>query len=299
LETAADHLLNKALRRLEGRLEAAETQMAALRRQQASAHFLKGAIASARANAAAWTANATSLDYRSLDAFRAALQVPGQDADLELIEYEAHQLRKLGYLDDSDQRYELLEARAMSIAESRERDLFLARVKRWRGVIAQTQAIQRSLVYQGGRGSGIADAHVRLAGGSIPLRRRHGPFQGWDGFEQGDLHYFSAFVCSNLGFNVLAGQQLGLAETEYRRILNIPYGTMLRQWPSGWRLRRAAKAGLRRVQPAREHGVYDEKWLLPPLQPVERPPSEIGEGGGKQAVGETAEKHNVELARQP
>jgi hypothetical protein len=293
LETGADHLLNKALRRLESRLEAAEGQMAALRRQQASAHFLKGAIASARADAGG--ANSPKLDYRSLDAFRAALQVPGHDADLELMEYEAHQLRKLGYLNEAEQRYRLLEERAPSIAEPQERDLFLARVKRWQAVIVQAQTILRSQIDEGGRGSGIADGLVRLGDeSSISLRRRYAPFQGWDGLEQGDLHYFSAFVCSNLGFKVRASLQLGLAETEYRRVLNNFYGAKWRISLSSRRLHRAAKAGVLRVHEARVHGAYDEKWLLPPLDPVERPASEIGEGGNKQAVKQAAEEHHVE-----
>jgi hypothetical protein len=248
LETGADHLLNKALRHLEGRLEAAEKQIGALRRQQASAHFLKGAIASARVDAMPWDASSTKFDYRALDAFRAALQVPGHDAEIELIEYEAHQLRKLGYLSDADQRYEVLEGRAPSIAEPRAHDLFLARAKRWRAVIAQAEAIQRSQANQGGRGSAIADALVRLAGGSISLRARYAPYQGWGGLEQGDVHYFSAFVCSNLGFKVQADVQLGLAETEYRRILNSHNEGNWRLSVGRRRLRDAAQAGLLRVR---------------------------------------------------
>jgi len=298
LETGVDHLLNKALRHLDGRLDAAEKQIGALRRQQASAHFLKGAIASARVDAFPSVAGATKFDYRALDAFRAALQVPGHNADIELIEYEAHQLRKLGYLDDADQRYEFLEERAASITDPRARDFLLARAKRWRATIAQAEAIQRSQANQGGRGSAIADALVRLADGSIPLRTRYTPFQNWECLEQGDLHYFSAFVCSNLGFNVRAGLQLGLAETEYRRIRNDYSGGKWRLAAAHRRLRDAANAGLLRVQHARDGGEYDEKWLLPPSQPLERPASEISGRGREQTVEETAEKHNIEVAMQ-
>lgn len=288
LETGADRLLDKALHRLESRLQAADQQMDALRRQQASAHFLKGAIASARAGSMNWRGNSASFDYRSLDAFRAALQVSGQEADIELVEYEAHQLRKLGYLDDADQRYEALEKRAASIPGSRDRDLFLARNKRWRGAIAQAQAVANYGVgVQPTTGSLKAYNLIRGADGAnscLNLRSRYAPFEGWDALEQADIHYLAAYVCHNCGFGPLEAQELGLADTEYRRIRDHVSRIQWHPGSGGGRLRKAAAAGLLRVHQVRMQNVYNDTWLLPPLQPVERPASEIGEGGNKQAV---------------
>ena len=302
LETGADHLLNKALRRIESRLEAADGQIAALQRQQASAHLLKGAIASARAGSPPSRTDSTKFDYRSLDAFRAALQVRGHEADMELLEYEAHQLRKLGYLDDADRRYASLEERALTIAASRERDLFLARVKRWRGVIAQAQAVENHLAgFQRTKGSLNAYGFIRGADGamsSLNLRSRCAPFQGWDALEQADIHYLAAYVCHNSDFGALELDELGLADTEYRRILDQVSRLRWLQGSNGRRLRKAAEAGLLRVQQARTQKVYDEGWLLPPSQPLQRATSEVSGGGREQPVDQAAEDHNVENSRQ-
>lgn len=302
LETGADRLLNKALRHLDSRLDAAEKQIGALRQQQASAHFLKGAIASARVDANRWGASSTKFDYRALDAFRAALQVPGHDADAELVEYEAHQLRKLGYLDDADRHYASLEGRAPSITGPQERDLFLARVKRWRGVIAQAQGVENYLSgLQTTKGSLNAYNLIHGADGamsSLNLRSRYAPFQDWSALEQADIHYLAAYICHNCDFRGLEPDQLGLADTEYRRILDQASKSRWLQGSNGRRLRKAAEAGLLRVQQARTQKAYDERWLLPPSQPLERPTSEISGSSSQQAVSETAKKHNVEVANQ-
>jgi hypothetical protein len=298
LETGADHLLNKALRHIDSRLDAAEKQMGALRQQQASAHFLKGAISSARVDAAPSGANSTKFDYRALDAFRAALQVSGHDADVELLEYEAHQLRRLGYLNDADRRYASLEVRATSITGPQERDLFLARVKRWRSVIAQAQAVENYLAdLQPTKGSLNAYNLVHGSDGamsSLNLRSRYAPFQDWNALEQADIHYLAAYICHNSEYSGREADQLGLAETEYRRILDQASRSRWLQGSSGRRLRKAAEAGLVRVQQARTQKAYDEKWLLPPSQPLERPTSQISGGSGQQTVGETPKQREVE-----
>jgi hypothetical protein len=225
----------------------------------------------------------TRFDYRSLDAFRAALHVRGHEGDIELLEYEAHQLRKLGYLDDADRRYASLEERAGRISGTKDRDLFLARIKRWRGVIAQARAVENCAAgLQNTKGSLNAYNLVRGANGatsSLNLRSRYAPFQDWDALEEADIHYLAGYICHNSDFRPLESDELGLAETEYRRILQQASRPQWLLKSNGRRLRKAAEAGLLRVQQARTQ-IYDEKWLLPPSQPVERPAADISGGSG-------------------
>jgi tetratricopeptide (TPR) repeat protein len=247
-ETVADRKLRYALGRIERRVEAGTAALAALRRQMAAAHVLKGAIACARAERSA--VQRAELDDRALTEFRTAQQVIEHEHDLQAKEYEAHQLRKLGHLREALAAYEQLEEFALSIPDQRKRDLILAKSKRHRAEIVQAQAIddcRRGL--KSTRGSGVARDLVNQMGeGALDLRAPHGPFHDWDGIEQGELHYLSAFVYHNLGANLQEPAQLARAETAYKTVLDRLPSSRVFGSSSVKRLRAAAQGGLERVR---------------------------------------------------
>ncbi len=299
LETSTERQLDKALRQLDHRLEAADRQFRTLRLQQASAHFLKGAIASARAGHSRTDAISHLMDRRALDSFRAALQVPGHEADLELLEFEAQQLMRLGYLDDASSRLQRLLDHLTSIQDSKKRDLLHARINRQRALIAQARAFG---LFRAGvaSGPGAMSAHQLLCQSNaedtaIKLRLRYGPYEDWEALEQADLHYLCAFVCWNRGFKAQADSHLHAAESEYHRILN---GRDSRNWllsQANRRLRAAASKGLERVAEARKSpAIYDEAWLLPPLEPIERPAADKSQGRSEKAVEQASQKSDID-----
>ena len=260
VETAADRKLRYALGRIERRVEAGTAALAALPRQMAAAHVLKGAIACARAEQKRNVSQRVDLDDRALTEFRTALQVLEHGHDPQAKEYEAHQLRKLGHLREALAAYEELEELALSITDQKKRDLVLAKSKRHRAEIVQAQAID------GGRGSGVARDLVNQAEeGALALRAPHGPFHHWDGIEQAELHYLSAFIYYNLGANLQEPAQLALAETAYKTVLNRLPSSRVFASASIKRLRAAAQGGLERVARAQKSSEYDEECLLPRL----------------------------------
>jgi hypothetical protein len=263
IESTADRKLDDALGRIERRLETAVATLTALRKQRASAHILKGAIASARAHPMRNRGQRSELDDQALLQFRTALQVLEHEQDVQAKEYEAHQLRKLGHLSEADASYEQMEEFAAALGDQRTRDLTLACARRRRAEIAQARAISEH--HRGLRdttGSGNANQLLNSPEGAIALRAPYGPFREWEAIEQGEIHYLSAFVCHNLGFVIQTPAQLTLAETAYKRVLM--------QTSSWWavggkrRLRAAAQAGLERVARAQDKSEYDTDWLLPP-----------------------------------
>lgn len=300
LETSVDRQLDKALRTLGNRLEAAEGQLRTLRHQQASAYFLKGAIASARAGEGLPAPIARQIDYKSLDAFRAALHVPGHEADVEMLEYEARQLLRLGYLREADERLQSLDTLLAALTDPKARDLGRARARRLRALIMQALAIANRADRESKGGSLVANGLLvgeSTSIGALALRAPYGPFQGWDGVEQGDLHYTAAFVCRNLGHVVKEREQLALAETEYRRVFAAQARRPMFGRAEVARLKAVSKRGLERVILARGVGgrevCYDEAWLLPPLEPLERPAGGKGDGGSDQPVQQAAQQSHV------
>jgi hypothetical protein len=285
-------------------LETAETAIACLRDQRASAYILKGAIASARAADARSEPLSAELDKTALDDFRLALQVPGKH-QVEAKEYEAHQLRKLGNQREAERAYTELEALANSMSDGQARDLVRARARRWLASIAQAQAWEEykkgikpraaskhaNRLMTGERSaSSDADGNGRIdPAAALPLRALYGrPFQNWDAIEQGEMHYLSAFIYHNLGWGRKERRQLDAAETSYQSILS-------QTPPSRWfavgstkRLRLAARAGLDRVNRAQSNSDYDRVWLLPRSKDSQRPPSPIGQPGGDQGIQETS-----------
>jgi hypothetical protein len=275
IDTIADRKLDDALGRIERRIETAVATLTALRKQRASAHILKGAIASARAHPMRNRGQRTEFDDHALLQFRTALQVLEQEQDVQAKEYEAHQLRKLGHLSEADESYEQMEEFAAALTDRRTRDLTLACARRRRAEIAQARAIfehRRGL--RGAAGSGNANLLLNGTDGAIALRVPYGPFREWEAIEQGEIHYLSAFVYHNLGAVIQAPAQLTHAQTAYKRVL-----VQTSAWwvvGSKRRLRAAAQAGLERVERAQNRSEYDTDCLLPPSDDPQQPASTIG-----------------------
>lgn len=284
LETSADRQLDKALRRISSRLQAAEGQLRALHAQQASAFLLKGAIANSRAQWTTDRALGNALDYRALDQFRAALQVPGFGNDFESREFEARQLIRIGLLSDAARAYAELEPIANEVKDPRTRDLALSRIKKWQALLAQAEKRDQ--------GSMIAYTLLTSAGGALRRREPYSPFERWDAIDQGDLHYCVAFVCRRLGYTNAEKRQLDEAATAYRRVQDsVPRSILVRS--SNRSLRGVAEAGLRRVQSLRASGSYDETWLLPPSDKPKQETAAVSNSAGEQSIGQTAEERDI------
>jgi tetratricopeptide (TPR) repeat protein len=295
VEVGANRLLRKALRKIDAQLETAQATITNLYYQSASAHILKGAIASARAGNLKSMPRSAELDRIALNDFRSALQIPGRH-QAETKEYEAHQLRRLGNLREAEDAYRELDAIATrTIPPGMERDLVRARARRWLASIAQAHAwdecrrglrsssgskyANRLMTGQKNISNDADDTHRIDAAGALPLREPHGPFHNWDAVEQGDMHYLSAFIYHNLGFTRRERNQLNLAETSYRGLLD---QTPTSRWLVGGstrRLRLAALAGLDRVNDARTQSKYDSDWLLPSSQDSQQPATHVGNAG--------------------
>ena len=296
IEFGADRLLRKALRKIKSQLATAQSTMTSLHDQNASAHILRGAIASARAGDATSEQRSATLDKKALDDFRFALQVPGKHL-IETKEYEAHQLRRLGHLREAEEAYRDLDAlvrRMMPAGEAR--DLIRARARRWLASIAQAHAcddLRRGLKSTAGstyayrlmtgqrNASDDTDDAGRIdATGALPLRAPHGrPFQNWDAIEQGDMLYLSAFICCNLGFARRERKLLQAAETSYSGVLNQTPSSRWFVGGSTKRLRAAAQAGLARVSEAQRDSKYDAAWLLPRSNDSQEPSSSVSNPG--------------------
>lgn len=288
IETGAERLLDKALRRIESRLEAADQQLRSYRKQQASAHILKGAIASARAPNKRFVASRTQLDTIALNEFRTALQVAGHERDARTKLFEAKQLRKLGYVNEAEEAFRIVEefADADPELDQKSRDFIVAESKQGRASIQQAWSIARC--QQQAQGTPAAPIANQLATGARGRRSQHAPFHNWDAIEQGDLHYLAAFIHNRRGAINLEPQQLDKAATEYHRVVNsIPRSRRLAS-ASARRLFDAASAGLDRVGRARS-GEYDESWLLPPLvEQSQQEATTVGETSSQKTVEETS-----------
>ena len=243
----------------------------------ASAYILKGAIASARASQARDASKRIDLDDRALIQFRTALQVHDYERDVQVKEYEAHQLRKLGHLAEAESAYEQLESFAAWVPGERTRSLMLARARKFRALIVQARVVSE---YQNGLrdGSGSAIANSLIASAK-DLRASYSPFREWEALEQGDVHLASAFIYFNLDFRIQEVVQLNQAETTYKSVLG--------QTPAKWfrstgarRLRAAAQAGFDRVGRAQTGSEYDTNWLLPRSDDLQRPPAYVGDSTG-------------------
>ncbi len=265
--SSAEWQLSQALEKIQRQLKTADEDIASLRQQCATAHILRGAIASSLAKRN--SSQATEKNNLALTEFRTALQIPGHESDVIVKELEAHQLRKLGHLAQALQAYLELEQLASTIEDQRAKILVIARAKRYRAEILQATSLQ-----QDGNGQvsfkSCWAAHDLISSNrprtALDLRKTLAPFRRWDLCEQGEINYVAALVCNIAGFGRLEADHLDGAETAYSGVLaELPQKRFSLNRNSTHRLRMTAKAGLERTERARE-GIYDADWLTPPLK---------------------------------
>lgn len=281
VEKSADWELVKTIDGVRGQLEIAKRTVGSLQLQIATANILRGAIASASAERE--KSDSSAINLVALNHFRSALDVPEHEECVLAKELEAHQLRKLGYMPQALSAYEDVERLAPRFGDLKTQRMTVARSKRYQAELIQAMARQAqpdgSYKFAGVRNAWIL---IRPGGDTDTaqrIRSRFLPYEDWDLLDQGDLHYFSAFVAHNLGFGPREASELTAALAAYSGVIQ----TCQRR---GWRrdakkpLREKAEASRKRVLIAQNDGVYDTSWLMPSLnQPKHQAHSVSGAGG--------------------
>jgi hypothetical protein len=193
------------------------------------------------------------------------LQIPGHHSDLTAKELEAHQLRKLGHLDDALEAYQVLEETASTIEDQRAQTIIIARAKRYQAEIIQGRSA--ALNEDGTQRLRRCDTAFNLVSSSIgnsalDIRRRFAPYQGWDLLEEGDINYLVALISNVADFRNREADHLRNARTAYQRIIaESPRRRGAWRPDKTLRLRKAAEEGLARVLRA-ENKEYDSAWLI-------------------------------------
>ena len=252
VERQAERKLASALRGIRRRQQIARAAEQSLLEQQAQVHLLAGAIAASRARRKSDRAQASRDDHAALREFRFTTH----DRDAVAKECEAFQLLRLGKRTETKQAYGDLEGIAVHLPDARERDLTMARAKRFHAQILQIEAGD----------AGSLNAWALIANNNnllcaVRLRGRYGDFVEWEAIEQAEIHFVAAWVAHMLGYVQEEPAHLSRAETWY--------GGILAQLPKrAWlvpvakkALREEAREGLRRVERAKA-GDYDKRWLL-------------------------------------
>jgi hypothetical protein len=256
VERQAERRLAKALRGIRRRQQIARAAEQSLLEQQTQVHMLAGAIATSRARRQSDRTRASRDDHAALREFRKVLEFPTHDRDAVAKECEAFQLLRLGKRIEAKQAYQDLESIAVHLPGARERDLTIARAKRFQAQILQIEAGDaRSL-----------NAWTAIAGSTnlycaVRLRGRYGDFVEWEAIEQAEIHFVAAWVAHMNDYVQEEPAHLSRAETWYGSILA---ALPKRAWlvPVAKKaLREEAHAGLRRVERAKA-GDYDKQWLL-------------------------------------
>lgn len=270
---SADWQLGKAITSIADKLKIAEREAVSLRQELCTAYSLRGAVASARSGGEA------HLD--ALTHFRSALSLPGHANDIQIKELEAHQLRKLGHFDAAKEAYELVIELARNLPSERDRDIVVARAKRYLAEIEEspwTAYVRMNADLEGGQ----------HAPGPIALLDRWQPLSSWELIEKGDMHFLTAFLASLYKWPNPEREHLQLAEAAYEAaLLNVRN----RRWEIGKstsRLRKRIRDGRQRVAKARTEKCYDRAWLPRWSDQAQKPAAEVSGTGGNQPVAETA-----------
>ncbi len=250
VEKSADSQLHKATQIIERQIRSAEDAITSLREQCATANLLRGAIVASRDSMQ--KESATALDF-----FRSVLKLPGQEENILAKEFEAHQLKKLGWLTEAMAAYEDFERFAGTIRNDYDRGLAIARAKRYQAELHQAEAIRE---HKAGRkdtpGSGRARDLMNKSTppGALIIRSKFGPYSDWDLIESGDMSYFMAFVWKNFQYRPSEDDCLKDARYAYQKALDAAPPWYRK---GSRRLRARAQEGLERVKKARS-GTYAE-----------------------------------------
>lgn len=257
VERQAERQLGRAVRGIRNRQRLARKAAQSLLAQQACAHLLAGAVAASRARRTEDPSRAAVYDHAALREFQKVLQFAGYHRDVVAKECEAFQLLRLRKRAEAARAYLELEEFARDLPDQRERDLIVARAKRFRAQIRQAK--------RPNEGSGRAwtlIASRRNPECSINLRARYGAFTTWEAIEQAEIHFVSAYIAHCLGFVHEEAHHMSAAKASYEDVqAALPrhyFGTMPR---ADRRLRDEARAGLARVERAKA-GDYDKDWLM-------------------------------------
>lgn len=247
VEGSADWQLSTAIESIKRRLHTAEREAACLRQELCTAFSLRGAVASSRRGV---------VSEDALDHFRSALELPGHDGDIHIVELQAHQLRKLGRLGVARAAYERVIGLSDGVESVQDRDVIKARAKRY---LAEVESVTSRLNAYCMMTAGLIGD--RFSPGALALIQRAEPQSPWGHVEKGDMHYFTAWLGKELKYPRVPGDHLDEAEKSYRAALS---ALGARRWVFGnskSRLRRRIATSLVRVETARVSSDYDADWL--------------------------------------
>ena len=149
IERHAERKLAGALRGIRKRQQIARDALQSLMEQQTQVHLLAGAIATSRARRQPDRPHARRNDHAALREFRKVLRFPTHDRDTVAKECEAFQLLRLGRSHEAFQAYLDLQNIAELLGNQQQRDLTIARAKRFRAQILQANAGTRVPVRRG------------------------------------------------------------------------------------------------------------------------------------------------------
>lgn len=249
VESSADWQLSKAIGRIRDKLLTAESEAACLRQELCTAFSIRGAIAASRSS----LQSTVERDISALAHFRGALHLRGHEADLPLLELEAHQLRKLGYVADAVDAYKKIDIYSETLDDPRRRCLVRARSRRYLAEIESTTS--RSNAYK----MMIAPLEGnQFSPGPIALYQSCTPLTDWELTEKGDMHYFVAYLATLLQFPNAPANQLNEANNAYEEVLR---KFERRHWFKRRRARNRAAEGKARVLLAQQTNQYDVAWL--------------------------------------
>ena len=256
VERQAERQLGRTLRGIRKRERIVREASLSLQEQRAQAHLIAGAVATSRARRKTDRNAAARDDHKALREFQEVLQFHAHARDVIAKEYEAFQFLRLAERDLALQAYLDLEAFAESLPDAKDRDLTIARSRRYRAQILQAMAGPNgSLAAWGLIGQANEDS-------ALQLRAHHAPYSGWAAIEQAEIHYVAAYIASN--FNNWVNHQptnLSNAKNAYESVLIALPTRRFFVSAADRRLRDEARAGIQRVRNA-VAGTYDNQWLM-------------------------------------
>jgi len=256
VERQAERKLGRALRGIRKRQQIARAALQSLLEQQTQVHLLAGAIATSRARRKSNRSQASRDDHVALREFRKVLQFPAHNRDTSAKECEAFQLLRLGKRTEAMQAYTDLENFAAALPDQCQRELAIARAKRFRAQILQANAGQTGALAAWNLIANNQDKQC-----AVQLRAPYGPFVEWEAVEQAEIHFVAAWVAHMLGYVIEEPAHLTSAETVLNDVLAV---LPKRRWLVSYAkksLRDEARGALERVASARA-GDYDKQWLL-------------------------------------
>jgi hypothetical protein len=256
VERHAERQFGRTLRRMRNRQRIARAATQSLHDQQARVHLLAGAVAASRARRTTDSRRASLCDHAALREFQKVLQFPAHHRDVVAKECEAFQLLRLRKHAEAARAYLELEEFAGALPDQRQRDLVVARAKRFRAQIRQAKQTNG-----GSLRAWTLIASIRNPECAVQLRARYGAYESWEAIEQAEIHFVSAWIASKLGYVVEEQDHLSNAEENYCDVLGkVPRRAIFVSFPKR-ALRDEASAGRDRVRRARA-GQYDQQWLM-------------------------------------